>query len=75
MAKKTPCWEGYEAIGMKEKDGRKVPNCVPKKETKMKKKAKGYKCGGSVKKGYKSGGMVGTCRGMGKASKGGKYKK
>ena len=75
MAKKTPCWEGYEAIGMKEKDGRKVPNCVPKKETKMKKKAKGYKDGGCVKKGYKDGGMVGTCRGMGKASKGGKYKK
>jgi len=74
MAKKTPCWEGYEAIGMKEKDGRKVPNCVPKKETKMKKK--GYKCGGMVKKkGYKDGGMVGKCRGMGKASKGGKYKK
>jgi hypothetical protein len=24
-----PCWSGYEMIGMKEKDGRKVPNCVP----------------------------------------------
>ena len=24
------CWEGYEAFGMKEKDGKKVPNCVPK---------------------------------------------
>jgi hypothetical protein len=23
------CWSGYEMIGMKEKDGRKVPNCVP----------------------------------------------
>jgi len=23
------CWEGYEPIGMKEKDGRMVPNCVP----------------------------------------------
>jgi hypothetical protein len=23
------CWEDYEAIGMKEKDGRMVPNCVP----------------------------------------------
>jgi hypothetical protein len=23
------CWEGYEAIGTKVKDGRTVPNCVP----------------------------------------------
>lgn len=26
------CWKGYEAIGMKEKGGRKVPKCVPIKE-------------------------------------------
>jgi len=26
------CWEGYQAIGMKMKDGRKVPNCVPVKQ-------------------------------------------
>lgn len=26
-----PCQEGYEQVGMKEKDGRLVPNCVPKK--------------------------------------------
>jgi hypothetical protein len=26
------CWKGYEAIGFKQKDGRKVPACVPKKE-------------------------------------------
>lgn len=26
------CWKGYKAIGMKEKDGRKVPNCVPVKQ-------------------------------------------
>ena len=25
---KSACWKGYEAIGMKTKDGRKVPNCV-----------------------------------------------
>jgi len=24
------CWKGYEAIGMKMKNGKKVPNCVPK---------------------------------------------
>ena len=27
--KKDPCWKGYEAVGMKMKGGRKVPNCVP----------------------------------------------
>jgi len=26
------CWKGYEAIGMKMKNGKKVPNCVPVKE-------------------------------------------
>ena len=32
MAKKKkdgPCWKGYEAVGMKSKRGRMVPNCVP----------------------------------------------
>ena len=24
-----PCWDGYEQIGWKEKNGRRVPNCVP----------------------------------------------
>ena len=28
----NPCTEGYEMIGMKEKDGKQVPNCVPIKE-------------------------------------------
>lgn len=26
------CWEGYEAVGFKKKNGKKVPNCVPKKK-------------------------------------------
>jgi hypothetical protein len=26
------CWDGYEQIGMKEKDGKQVPNCVPVSE-------------------------------------------
>ena len=26
------CWKGYKAIGMKDKGGKKVPNCVPKEE-------------------------------------------
>jgi len=44
MAKKGPCWKGYEMIGMKTKNGRSVPNCVKKAnvglhaETKEKKK-------------------------------------
>lgn len=29
---KDACWKDYEAIGMKMKNGKKVPNCVPKKE-------------------------------------------
>ena len=26
---KSPCWDGYEQIGTKMKDGKEVPNCVP----------------------------------------------
>lgn len=29
---KKACWTGYTAVGMKMKNGRKVPNCVPVKE-------------------------------------------
>lgn len=29
---KGACWKGYEAIGMKKKGGRMVPNCVPLKK-------------------------------------------
>lgn len=28
----APCWDGYEMVGMKMKDGKEVPNCVPKNE-------------------------------------------
>jgi hypothetical protein len=43
MAKKGPCWEGYEMVGMKTKNGRKVPNCVPKtKKMKYGKMVKAY---------------------------------
>jgi len=30
--KDGPCWSGYEMVGWKMKDGKKVPNCVPMKE-------------------------------------------
>jgi flagellar biosynthesis chaperone FliJ len=26
---KGPCWQGYKQVGMKDKGGRQVPNCVP----------------------------------------------
>lgn len=29
-----PCWKDYEMVGMKTKNGKKVPNCVPKEEVK-----------------------------------------
>ena len=29
---KNACWKGYTAVGMKTKNGKKVPNCVPVKE-------------------------------------------
>lgn len=29
---KDACWKGYTAVGMKMKNGKKVPNCVPVKE-------------------------------------------
>lgn len=30
--KDDPCWKRYEQVGMKEKDGKEVPNCVLRKE-------------------------------------------
>ena len=41
MADKNPCWKGYVMEGMKEKNGRKVPNCVRAKKKAKKKKKKG----------------------------------
>ena len=34
---KEPCYDGYEMIGFKMKNGKKVPNCVPIKQSKMSK--------------------------------------
>jgi hypothetical protein len=46
LEEEDPCWKGYKMLGMKKKNGRKVPNCV-------KEDAKGYKSpsGGLTKKG------------------------
>ena len=27
-----PCWDSHKQVGMKKKNGRMVPNCVPKNE-------------------------------------------
>ena len=42
-SKSDPCWEGYEAIGMKTKNGKQVPNCVPKKRGEAKERAQARK--------------------------------
>lgn len=30
----NPCWKGYHPVGTKQKNGRTVPNCVPKPKKK-----------------------------------------
>jgi hypothetical protein len=35
-----PCWANYHQIGMKLKNGKEVPNCVPKSSAKSNKKGK-----------------------------------
>jgi hypothetical protein len=40
VTEEDPCWKGYTQVGMKKKNGREVPNCVPSKGVP---KAKGYK--------------------------------
>jgi hypothetical protein len=32
VQKANPCWDGYEMIGWKTENGKKVPNCVPTKK-------------------------------------------
>lgn len=27
-----PCWKGYRQLGMKDKNGKEVPNCIPEEE-------------------------------------------
>jgi hypothetical protein len=37
---RDPCWKGYDMLGMKTKDGKQVPNCVPTPKPKGKPKGK-----------------------------------
>jgi hypothetical protein len=34
--KDDPCWKDYKMVGMKKKNGKDVPNCVPKEEVEIK---------------------------------------
>jgi uncharacterized DUF497 family protein len=40
IEEENPCWKGYTQVGMKMKNGKEVPNCVPSEGVP---KAKGYK--------------------------------
>jgi hypothetical protein len=33
IKEESPCWDGYKQVGMKMKDGKEVPNCVPANES------------------------------------------
>ena len=37
---KDPCWKDYKMVGMKNKGGKEVPNCVPDKDNKIPKQKK-----------------------------------
>jgi len=61
--KKGPCWKGYKQVGMKNKGGKQVPNCVPEEKKSFKdftegaawtKKSGKNKEGGLNEKGRKS---------------------
>jgi len=59
---KNPCWKNYKMVGTKTKNGKEVPNCVPKKtfkefvEEKLNEEKKPYK-GYNPKKNHKEGGL------------------
>jgi hypothetical protein len=36
VSESDPCWDDYEMVGMKKKNGKEVPNCVPKEEVEEK---------------------------------------
>ena len=39
-AKSDPCWDSHEQVGMKSKNGKQVPNCVPRAKAKEKAQAR-----------------------------------
>ena len=38
----SPCWKGYKQVGMKDKGGRQVPNCVPNESVVREAKGRGF---------------------------------
>lgn len=40
---KDPCWKNYKQIGTKKKNGKEVPNCVPKESVELDEASKGWK--------------------------------
>jgi len=38
----SPCWKGYKQVGMKNKGGRQVPNCVPNESVVKEVKGRGF---------------------------------
>lgn len=42
LLEKDPCWNGYQQLGMKKKNGKEVPNCIPIKEEKCSKEEANY---------------------------------
>ena len=38
----SPCWKGYKQIGMKDKGGKQVPNCVPNESVVKEAKGRGF---------------------------------
>ena len=45
------CWDGYKQVGMKQKGGKSVPNCVPTNETEVDETAAWQKKSGKNKNG------------------------
>ena len=50
LAEDGPCWDTHKQVGMKKKNGKMVPNCVPKEEAIDEKRAKQAVAGGKVQK-------------------------
>ena len=61
-----PCWDTHKQVGMKKKDGRMVPNCVPKNEEPRIPRKKGQPAGSDKHSDlYTDENPVGTIHGLG----------
>lgn len=39
-SKSDPCWDSHEMVGTKQKNGKEVPNCVPRQKAKERAQAR-----------------------------------